>query len=297
MKIFVTGVCGQLGYDVAQELVRRNIEIVGSDIHSEFSMSGVTYCQLDITDWDSVKHVLENEKPDAVIHCAGWTAVDAAEENADQVFLVNATGTEYLAKACAKLNCKLMYISTDYVFDGLGGTPWDPDFDRFAPLNVYGASKRKGEENVQRFVEKFFIVRIAWAFGIHGNNFVKTMLNLGRKVAELRVVNDQIGTPTYTFDLAILLADMIQTERYGFYHATNEGGYISWYDFACEIFRQTGYTTKVIPVTSDEYGKSKAKRPYNSRLSKDKLVQNGFELLPSWQDALKRYLKAIHEIN
>lgn len=302
MKVFVTGVGGQLGHDVMNELYKRGIEGVGSDIASAYS--GVTdgtavttmpYVQLDITDEAAVRQVLQQVKPDAVIHCAAWTAVDAAEdeENRDKVHAINAVGTRNIASVCKAIGAKIMYISTDYVFDGQGETPWQPDCKDYAPLNVYGSSKLAGEQAVAENLEKFFIVRIAWVFGRNGNNFIKTMLNIGKKFEKLRVVNDQIGTPTYTLDLSRLLVDMIRTEKYGYYHATNEGGYISWYDFACEIFRQAGYTTQVDPVTTAEYGLSKAARPFNSRLDKSKLVDAGFEPLPTWQDALSRYLKEL----
>ena len=294
MKVLVTGVSGQLGFDVVNELSRRNYQVIGSDILENTNInSKVSYVQLDITNKNVVEKVITSEKPDAVIHCAAWTAVDLAEdENKQQkVFAINADGTSYIAKACKKINCKMMYISTDYVFDGQGAEPWQADCKDYAPLNVYGKSKLQGEFAVAETMEKYFIVRIAWAFGVNGNNFIKTILNVGKRFPELRVVNDQIGTPTYTYDLACLLVDMIETEKYGYYHATNEGGYISWYDFACEIFKQAGYETKVIPVTTSEYGLSKAKRPFNSRLAKSKLITNGFKPLPTWQDALSRYLK------
>lgn len=294
MKVLVTGVGGQLGYDVMNELAKRGHECVGSDIlRQERIALPYAYVQLDITDKAAVDAALMQLAPDAVIHCAAWTAVDAAEEaeNRAKVFAINADGTRYIAEACQKLDCKMMYISTDYVFDGQGTKPWQPDCKDYAPLNVYGESKLQGELAVAKILEKYFIVRIAWVFGANGNNFVKTMLNVGKKYDTLRVVNDQIGTPTYTFDLARLLVDMIETEKYGYYHATNEGGYISWYDFACEIFKQAGYSTEVIPVTTEEYGLSKAKRPFNSRLEKNKLSANGFTSLPDWRDALGRYLR------
>lgn len=282
MKVLVTGVKGQLGFDVVNELEKRGHEAVGVDIE-----------EMDITDAKSVTAVIGKVCPDAVVHCAAWTAVDAAEDNIEKVRLVNAVGTENIAKECKKLGCKMMYISTDYVFDGKGAQPWDPDCKDYKPLNVYGMTKLEGELAVANNLEKYFVVRIAWVFGKNGNNFIKTMLKVGKTHDVLRVVKDQIGTPTYTFDLARLLVDMIETEKYGFYHATNEGGYISWYDFAKEIFKQAGYSTEVIPVTTEEYGLSKAARPFNSRLDKSKLVKNGFELLPTWQDALSRYLKEI----
>lgn len=302
MKVFVTGVCGQLGHDVVNELHKRGAEIIGSDITPCYSgavdgsfVTGAAYAQLDITDAGAVSRVLREVKPDAVVHCAAWTAVDAAEEeeNIPKVRAINAGGTENLAKACAELDCKMVYISTDYVFDGQGETPWEPDCREYAPLNVYGRTKLEGELAVSAALQKFFIVRIAWVFGLNGKNFIKTMLNLARKYDTVRVVNDQIGTPTYTLDLAVLLADMLETEKYGYYHATNEGGFISWYDFACEIFRQAGCGTNVVPVSTAEYGLSKAARPFNSRLDKEKLTRAGFRRLPEWQDALRRYLKEI----
>lgn len=295
MKVFVTGVGGQLGYDVMNELTARGYEAVGSDILDSANFEN--YVKLDITDADAVREALCEIKPDAVIHCAAWTAVDAAEdeENTEKVFKINAKGTENIAKVCKELDCKMVYISTDYVFDGQGDIPWDPDCKDYAPLSVYGKSKLEGEKAVSSILDKYFIVRIAWVFGLNGKNFIKTMLNVGAKYDTVRVVCDQIGTPTYTLDLARLLVDMVETEKYGYYHATNEGGYISWYDFTCEIFRQAGYNTKVVPVTTEEYGISKAARPFNSRLDKSKLVKNGFEPLPDWQDALSRYLKEIEK--
>ena len=293
MKIFVTGVNGQLGHDVVFDLQKRGIQAVGSDLAPDCaSIPELDYEPLDITNAAAVQETLKRIHPDAVIHCAAWTAVDAAEEPANQarVHAVNAEGTDHIAHACAQTGCKLMYLSTDYVFDGQGDPPWQPDCKDYAPLNVYGQSKLEGELAVVRAVERFFIVRIAWVFGQNGNNFVKTMLKLSQTHDTLRVVCDQIGTPTYTPDLARLLVDMIQTDKYGYYHATNEGGYISWYDFACEIFRQAGRPVKVQPVTTAEYGLSKAKRPFNSRLDKSKLLQVGFQPLPDWKDALKRYL-------
>ena len=279
MKVLVTGVKGQLGYDVARELEKRQIEAVGVDVE-----------EMDITDAAQVETVIRNVNPDAVIHCAAYTAVDAAEDNEELCRRVNAQGTENVAKVCQEMDLKMMYISTDYVFDGQGTRPWEPDDER-DPLNVYGQTKYEGELAVEKYVEKFFIVRIAWVFGVNGKNFIKTMLNLGKTHDKLTVVNDQTGSPTYTYDLARLLADMIQTDKYGRYHATNEG-ICTWYEFACEIFRQAGMDVEVAPVTSDEYP-AKAKRPANSRMSKKKLDENGFERLPSWQDALKRYLKEI----
>ena len=296
MNILVTGVAGQLGYDVMNELTKRGHIAVGSDIlKKEDVCSAFEYVQLDITKMQDVEHIIAEYSPDAVIHCAAWTAVDAAEddENKDKVFAINTQGTKYIAEACKRCGCKMMYISTDYVFNGEGTEPWEPDCKEYAPMNVYGESKLQGELAVSENLNKYFIVRIAWVFGKNGNNFIKTMLNVGKKFDTLRVVNDQIGTPTYTLDLARLLVDMIETDKYGYYHATNEGGFISWYDFACEIFKHAGYSTKVVPVTTEEYGLSKAKRPFNSRLDKSKLTENGFKTLPDWQDALKRYLSEI----
>lgn len=294
MKVFVTGVAGQLGHDVVNELLKRNYTVVGSDILDSVD-SPAEYVQLDITDKESVENKLTEINPDVVVHCAAWTAVDAAEdeENKAKVHSINVEGTANIAKVCKKLDCKMIYISTDYVFNGQGTEPWQPDCKDYAPLNVYGKSKLDGELTVSETLDKYFIVRIAWVFGVNGNNFIKTMLNVGKKFDTVKVVNDQIGTPTYTYDLARLLVDMAESDKYGYYHATNEGGYISWYDFTCEIFKQAGYITNVIPVTTEEYGLSKAARPFNSRLEKSKLVQNGFKPLPTWQDALSRYLKEI----
>ena len=291
MKVLVTGVKGQLGYDVMNELALRNHEAVGVDID-----------EMDITNADSVNDVITATAPDVVIHCAAWTAVDLAEdaENIDKVRLVNATGTENIAKVCKKLDCKMIYISTDYVFDGQGTRAWEPDDER-APLNVYGQTKYEGELAVEANLTKYYIVRIAWVFGVNGKNFIKTMLNLGKTHDKLTVVNDQIGTPTYTYDLAKLLVDMAETDKYGRYHATNEGGYISWYDFTCEIMKQAGAinpvykNVSVAPVDSSAYP-AKAKRPANSRMDKSKLAANGFTPLPTWQDALSRYLKEIKVI-
>lgn len=294
MKVLVTGVGGQLGYDVMNELARRGYEAVGSDI-LETVDADYAYVQMDITDEVQVSNLISEIKPDAVVHCAAWTAVDAAEdeENIAKVKAINVDGTRYIAQACKSADCKMVYISTDYVFDGQGTEPWEADCKEYAPLCVYGQTKLDGELAVSQTLDKYFIVRIAWVFGVNGKNFIKTMLNVGKKYPEVRVVSDQIGTPTYTYDLARLLVDMIETDKYGYYHATNEGGYISWYDFTCEIFRQAGYDTKVTPVTTEEYGISKAKRPFNSRLDKSKLTEKGFESLPTWQDALSRYLKEI----
>lgn len=311
MKIFVTGVGGQLGHDVMNELAQRGYEGVGSDLASEYSgiqdgsaVTKMAYVPMDITDRQSVESVILKEQPDVVVHCAAWTAVDMAEDDdkVEKVRQVNAIGTENIALTCKKLDCKMIYLSTDYVFDGLGSEPWQPDCKDYKPLNVYGQTKLEGELAVSGNLEKYFIVRIAWVFGVNGKNFIKTMLNLGKTHDRITVVNDQIGTPTYTFDLARLLVDMFETEKYGYYHATNEGGYISWYDFTVEIFRQAaelGHSeydkehVAVVPVTTAEYGASKAKRPFNSRLDKRKLAENGFTLLPAWQDALHRYLKEV----
>lgn len=284
MKVLVTGVKGQLGHDVVAELNKRNHVAVGVDIE-----------EMDITDAESVNRVIESEKPDVVVHCAAWTAVDAAEdiENKKKVYAINVEGTRNIANACKKIGAKMIYISTDYVFDGQGETPWKPDNKNYSPLNFYGETKLGGELAVSETLTKYFIVRIAWVFGLNGKNFIKTMLNVGKTHDTVRVVNDQIGTPTYTFDLARLLVDMAETEKYGYYHATNEGGFISWYDFTKEIYRQAGYSTKVLPVTTAEYGLSKAKRPFNSRLDKSKLRENGFTPLPDWKDALRRYLKEL----
>lgn len=281
MKVFVTGVRGQLGYDVVNELEKRGIEAIGVDIQ-----------EMDITNADSVNTVIGEAAPDAVIHCAAYTAVDAAEDNAELCRRVNAEGTQNIANKCKALDIPMIYISTDYVFDGQGERPWEPDDER-NPLNVYGQTKYEGELAVQNTLEKYFIVRIAWVFGVNGKNFVKTMLNLGKTRDHLTVVNDQFGSPTYTYDLAKLLVDMVLTDKYGFYHATNEG-ICTWYEFACEIFRQAGLNVKVDPVTADQYP-AKAKRPSNSRMSKEKLTENGFEKLPTWQDALQRYLPLIEQ--
>lgn len=280
MKVLVTGVKGQLGFDVVNELNKRGHNAVGVDVE-----------EMDVTDGKRVSDVMQDVKPDAVIHCAAWTAVDAAEDNEEKVRAINAVGTENIAKECKKLGCKMMYISTDYVFDGKGDKPWQPDCKDYKPLSVYGKTKLEGEIAVSSILEKYFIVRIAWVFGKNGKNFVRTMLNVGKTHDTVKVVNDQIGTPTYTYDLARLLVDMIETDKFGYYHATNEGGYISWYDFAVEIYRQAGYDTKIIPVSTREYGLSKAARPFNSRLDRSKLIENGFKPLPAWQDALNRYLK------
>ena len=300
MRVFVTGVGGQLGHDVVNELDRRSHEAIGSDIQAVYSGvndgSAVTtapYVQMDITDEAAVRQKIEELKPDVIIHCAAWTNVDGAEapETREKVHQINAVGTENIAKAAKAVDAKMVYISTDYVFDGQGTRPWEPDDKCYAPLNVYGQSKLDGELAVSRILEKYFIVRIAWVFGLNGKNFIKTMINVGKTHDTVRVVNDQIGTPTYTLDLARLLVDMVETEKYGYYHATNEGGYISWYDFCCEFYKQYGLKTTVIPVTTAEYGLSVAARPSNSRLEKKKLVEAGFKPLPIWQDAVNRYLK------
>ena len=304
MKVFVTGVGGQLGHDVMNELHKRGYEGIGSDIQPQYSgvqdgsaVTAMAYLPMDITDRETVMNVISSVRPDVVVHCAAWTAVDLAEDDdkIEKVRAINVNGTQNIADVCRQLDCKMVYLSTDYVFDGQGEKPWQPDCKDYKPLNVYGQTKLEGELAVANTLEKYFIVRIAWVFGLNGKNFIKTMLNVGKKYDTVRVVNDQIGTPTYTLDLSRLLVDMIETEKYGYYHATNEGGYISWYDFACEIFRQAGYSTTVSPVTTEEYGLSKAARPFNSRLDKSKLVQAGFEPLPLWQDALSRYLKEIEE--
>ena len=311
MKVLVTGVGGQLGHDVMNELAKRGYDGIGTDLADSYkgiadgtAVTTMPYVSMDITDAEAVEKNIKELQPDVVVHCAAWTAVDRAEDEDKQakVHAINAGGTENIAKACRKIDAKMVYISTDYVFDGQGEKPWDPDCKDYAPLNVYGQSKLDGELAVSGTLEKFFIVRIAWVFGKNGNNFIKTMLKVGANHDKLTVVNDQIGTPTYTIDLARLLVDMIETDKYGYYHATNEGGYISWYDFAVEIFRQAGKLghteydadhLTVTPVTTEEYGVSKAARPFNSRLDKSKLTANGFALLPTWQDALVRYLEEL----
>lgn len=300
MKFLVTGVNGQLGHDVMNELYKRGYEGVGSDkteaydgISDELAITKMNYISLDITDRCSVERVTNSVQPDVIIHCAAWTAVDMAEEKdkRELVHAINADGTQNIADACKAINAKMIYLSTDYVFDGQGETPWEPDCKDYNPLNVYGQTKLEGELAVSKTLDKFFIVRIAWVFGLNGSNFVKTMINIGKTHDEVKVVNDQIGTPTYCLDLARLLVDMAETDKYGYYHATNEGGYISWYDFCVEIYRQYGLTTKVIPVTTAEYGQNRAARPMNSRLDKSKLIEAGFRPLPIWQDAVSRYLK------
>lgn len=309
MKIFVTGVCGQLGHDVMNEIAFRNYEGIGSDVQKVYNgiqdgsaVCSMPYISLDITNKEAVEDVLTEILPDVVIHCAAWTVVDDAEDEDKKKLVekINISGTKYIASVCKKINCKMIYLSTDYVFSGQGTTPWEPDCKDYSPLNIYGKTKLAGEFAVAKSLEKYFIVRIAWVFGENGKNFVKTMLDAGKKYNQLRVVDDQVGTPTYTLDLSVLLIDMAETDKYGYYHVTNEGEYISWYEFAKEIFRQAAelgeevYSEnrlKVIPVTTAEYGKSKAVRPFNSRLNRDKIKKCGFKPLPSWQDALQRYLK------
>ena len=302
MKVIVTGISGQLGHDVTLELAQRNLETIGTARRVPDEWSGNSFICLDLDDEDAVRSVVTELRPDAIIHCAAWTAVDAAEdtENRDAVYSANVLATKYLADAAREVGAKMLYLSTDYVFDGQGTRPWKPDDRCYAPLNFYGQTKLKGEQAVSSIVEKYFVVRIAWVFGKNGKNFVRTMLNVGRTHDTVRVVNDQIGTPTYTRDLARLLVDMIETDKYGYYHATNSeessGQYISWYDFTREIYRQAGLNTKVVPVTTAEYGLSKAVRPFNSRLDKSKLAEAGFTPLPSWKDALRRYLIEIGEM-
>lgn len=300
MRFFVTGVNGQLGHDVMNELIQRGHEGFGSDLSDAYAgisdgsaVTSAPYVSLDITDEAAVRKTVAEAQPEVIVHCAAWTAVDAAEDedNKPKVHAVNALGTRYIAEAAKAVDAKMIYLSTDYVFSGEGERPWEPDDTCYAPLNVYGQSKLDGEMAVSGLLEKYFIVRIAWVFGLNGKNFVKTMINAGKTHDSVRVVNDQIGTPTYTLDLARLLVDMAETEKYGYYHATNEGGYISWYDFCCEFYRQYGLETKVIPVTTEEYGLSVAARPFNSRLEKRKLAEAGFQPLPTWQDAVRRYLK------
>ena len=319
MKVFVTGVNGQLGHDVMNELAKRGYEGVGSDLQPQYSGvadgSNVTkapYISLDITDAAAVDKAITEVNPDVIVHCAAWTAVDIAEDDDkfEAVKNVNVNGTQNIANVAKKLDVPIVYLSTDYVFDGQGNKPWEPDFKGYKPLNVYGETKLGGEEAVANTLDKYFIVRIAWVFGVNGSNFIKTMLKVGASHDEVKVVNDQIGTPTYTFDLARLLVDMIETDKYGYYHATNselpdsagdhdtngtKTGYISWYDFTKEIYRQAGYDTKVTPVTTAEYGLSKAVRPFNSRLDKSKLIDNGFKPLPTWPDAISRYLKILKD--
>ena len=302
MKVFVTGVNGQLGHDVMNELAKRGHIGIGSDIAPEYAgvaddsaVTKMSYVSLDITDSSKVSEIIKSLKPDAVVHCAAWTAVDLAEDEdkKEKVRDINVNGTKYIAEACKEVDAKMVYLSTDYVFDGQGEKPWKPDDSNYKPLNVYGQTKLDGELAVSSILDKYFIVRIAWVFGLNGKNFIKTMVNVAKNHDEVRVVNDQIGTPTYTLDLAVLLIDMIETNKYGYYHATNDdgGNYISWYDFTKEIYSQANINTRVIPVSTQEYGLSKAKRPFNSRLDKSKLIENGFNLLPTWQDAVSRYLK------
>lgn len=302
MKILVTGACGQLGSDMVLELVRRGHDVIASDVNlsgHEEEKEHICWLQMDITVEQEVHDVLLYQRPEAIIHCAAWTQVDAAElpDNLERVYGINAEGTRFLAEACSNIGAKMLYISTDYVFDGQGSDPWEPDYSGYAPLNVYGKSKLEGEAAIAKCLASFFIVRIAWVFGNKGPNFVRTMLKVGQTHDVVRVVNDQIGTPTYTFDLAKLLADMIISEQYGYYHATNDedGQYISWADFAKEIYHQAGMSVQVIPVTTEEYGLSLAKRPYNSRLDKRKIQERGFAMLPDWRDALHRYLISISE--
>ena len=300
MKVFVTGVNGQLGHDVVNELIKKGHTVIGSDITDKYNgvsdgsfVTTNTYKGLDITDKTKVDELLLDIKPEAIIHCAAWTAVDLAEDEDKKakVFNINVNGTKYLANVAKEIDAKMLYLSTDYVFNGQGDRPWKPDDKNFEPLNYYGETKLMGEKAISNILDKYFIVRIAWVFGFNGNNFIKTMINVGKTHDEVKVVNDQIGTPTYTYDLARLLVDMIETDKYGYYHATNEGGYISWYDFTKEIYKQYGLNTKVTPVSTKEYGLSKAARPFNSRLDKTKLVENGFTPLPDYKDAIARYLK------
>ena len=300
MKVFVTGVGGQLGHDVMNELARRGYEGIGSDIKPEYSgiqdgspVTAMPYIGLDITDKDAVMTAIKEIGPDVIVHCAAWTNVDGAQDPANKplVHKINVEGTQNMADAAKAVDAKIVYLSTDYVFDGQGTAPWKPDDRNYAPLNYYGQTKLEGELAISSTTDKYFIVRIAWVFGLNGKNFIKTMVNVGRTHDTVRVVSDQIGSPTYCYDLARLLVDMIETDKYGYYHATNEGEYISWYDFTCEIYRQAGMDTKVIPVTTEEYGLSIAARPFNSRLDRSKLLCEGFEPLPAWQDAVARYLK------
>lgn len=299
MKIFVTGVGGQLGHDVVNDAVGRGHEAIGSDIATQYNgvqdgsaVVSAPYVQLDITDQAAVVATIETIKPDAIIHCAAWTAVDAAEdeENREKVHAINVDGTKYIAEAAKEVGAKMLYLSTDYVFDGKGERPWQPDDKNYAPLNYYGQTKLEGELAVSETLDKYFIVRIAWVFGLNGKNFIKTMINVGKNHDSVRVVDDQIGTPTYTYDLSRLLVDMIETEKYGYYHATNEGGYISWADLAEEAYHAAGMSVKVNRVTTAEYGLSKAARPENSRLDKAKLLEEGFKPLPDWKDAVRRYI-------
>jgi dTDP-4-dehydrorhamnose reductase len=285
VKVLVTGVKGQLGYDVMKCLAERKIEAVGADLE-----------EFDITDKDQTRNFILECRPDAVIHCSAYTAVDKAEDNLDLCYKVNAEGSRNIASVCKEIDAKMVYISTDYVFPGMGDRAYEAD-DPKGPLSAYGRTKLDGELAVKELLTKYFIVRIAWVFGVNGRNFIKTMLNLGKTHDQITVVNDQIGSPTYTYDLSRLLVDMVETEKYGRYHATNEG-LCSWYEFACEIFKQAGEINpiykkiSVVPVSYSEYP-AKAKRPSNSRMSKEKLTESGFQRLPAWQDALSRYLKVI----
>ena len=302
MKVFVTGVNGQLGHDMINELTARGIEAIGSDITDSYAgmddgsaAAKAHYEKLDITDADAVSALMMSLHPDAIVHCAAWTAVDMAEEDdlSAKVQAVNEGGTRNIALSAGSIDAKVIYLSTDYVFDGKGDTPWEPDCTDYAPLNFYGKTKLMGEQAIRETLEKYFIVRISWVFGLNGKNFIKTMLNVGKSHDEVRVVNDQIGLPTYTLDLSVLLCDMLESDKYGTYHACNEGDFISWYDFTVEIYKKANLNTKVIPVTTEEYGLSKAARPSNSRLDRSKLTKNGFRLLPHWKDALERYLKEL----
>ena len=304
MKVFVTGVNGQLGHDVMNSLYYAKIDALGSDIKENYSgvqdgspACTMPYIGLDLTDEEKTRKLISEEGIDAIIHCAAWTAVDAAEELENRAIVekINGEVPGVLARIMKERDGKLLYLSTDYVFSGEGAEAWSPDETNFAPINFYGKTKLMGEEKIREALEKYFIVRIAWVFGLNGKNFIKTMLSVGKSHEEVRVVNDQIGNPTYTLDLAELLVDMICSEKYGNYHATNEGEYISWYDFTKEIYKQAGLATKVLPVSTEEYGLSKAKRPKNSRLDKTKLKAEGFTSLPDWKDALSRYLKALEE--
>ena len=302
MRVLVTGANGQLGHDVVNELLKRGHKPIATDVVDSLEMTrdryerNYEYYPMNIISRVIVDEVVNLTRPDAIIHCAAWTAVDAAEEeeNKEKVYNINVVGTRNIAETAKKYDCKILYLSTDYVFDGKGEEPWQPDDKSYAPLCYYGQTKLEGELAIAQ-LEKFFVVRIAWVFGLNGKNFIKTMINVGKTNDTVRVVDDQIGTPTYTYDLSRLLVDMIETDKYGYYHATNEGGYISWYDFCVEIYKQAGLNTKVIPVSTEEYGLSKARRPFNSRLDKSKLSESGFERLPDWKDALRRYLIEIKE--